>query len=60
MSQKLPVNNFEWIEDTSQYNEDFTKNCNEESDEVYFLEADVQYLEKYMNFIIIYHFYLRE
>ena len=23
MSQKLPVNNFEWIEDTSQYNEDF-------------------------------------
>ena len=60
MSQKLPVNNFEWIEDTSQYNEDFTKNCNEESDEVYFLEVDVQYLEKYMNFIIIYHFYLRE
>ena len=60
MSQKLPVTNFEWIEDTSQYNEDFTKNCNEESDEVYFLEVDVQYLEKYMNFIIIYHFYLRE
>ena len=25
MSQKLPVNNFEWIEDTSQYNEDFIK-----------------------------------
>ena len=23
MSQKLPVNNFEWIEDTSQFNEDF-------------------------------------
>ena len=59
MSQKLPVNNFEWIEDTSQYNEDFAKNYNEESDEVYFLEVDVQYLEKYMNFIIIYHFYLR-
>ena len=24
--QKLPVNNFEWIEDTSQFNEDFIKN----------------------------------
>ena len=23
MSPKLPVNNFEWIEDTSQFNEDF-------------------------------------
>ena len=32
MSQKLPVNNFEWIKDTSQFNEDFIKNCNEESD----------------------------
>ena len=46
MSQKLPVNNFEWIKDTSQFNEDFTKNYNEESDEGYILEADVQYLEK--------------
>ena len=25
MSQKLPVNNFEWIEDTSQFKEDFIK-----------------------------------
>ena len=46
MSQKLPVNNFEWIEDTSQFNEDFTKNYNEESDEGYFLKVDVQYSEK--------------
>ena len=46
MSQKLPVNNFEWIKDTSQFNEDFIKNYNEESDEGYFLEADVQNLEK--------------
>ena len=23
MSQKLPVNNFEWIEENSQFNEDF-------------------------------------
>ena len=46
MSQKLSVNIFEWIKDTSQFNEDFIKNYNEESDEGYFLEVDVQYLEK--------------
>ena len=28
------------------FNEDFTKNCYEESDEGYFLEVDVQYFEK--------------
>ena len=39
MSQKLPVNNFEWMEDTSQFNEDFIKNYNEG----YFLEVDAQY-----------------
>ena len=32
MSKKLPVNNFEWIEGSSQFNEDFMKNYNEESD----------------------------
>ena len=36
----------QWIEDTSQFNADFIKNYNGESDEGYFLEADVQYLEK--------------
>ena len=46
MSQKLLVNNFERITDTSQFNEDFIKNYNEESDEGYLLEVDVQYLEK--------------
>ena len=43
---KLPVNNIEWIKDASQFNKDFIKNYNEESDEGYFLEVDVQYLEK--------------
>ena len=46
MSQKLPVNNFEWIEDTSQFNKDFIKSYIEKSDEGYFLEVDVQYPEK--------------
>ena len=46
MSQTLPVNNFEWIEDTSQFNEDFIKSYNEEIGKGYFLEVDVQHLEK--------------
>ena len=33
MPQKLPVNNLEWINDTSQINEDLIKNYNDESDE---------------------------
>ena len=46
MSQRLPVNKFEWIEVTSQFNEDFRKNYNDECDKRYFLEVDVHYLEK--------------
>ena len=46
MSQNLPVNNFKWIKDTSQFNKVFMKNYDEESDEEYLLEVDVQYLEK--------------
>ena len=41
----LSVNKTEWIKDASQFNEDFLKNYNEESDEEYFLEVDVQYPE---------------
>ena len=44
--RKLPVNNFERIKDTFQFNEDFIKNYNEESDQGYFFEVYVQYLEK--------------
>ena len=32
MSQKFPVNSFEWIKNTSQFNEDLIKNYNEESE----------------------------
>ena len=45
MSQKLPVNIFEWIKDT-QFNEDFIKNYSEESGEGYFFEVDIQYPKK--------------
>ena len=44
MSQKLPVNKFEWTEDTSQFNEDFVKNYNEKSDKGCFLEVAFQYI----------------
>ena len=46
MLQKLPVNNFEQIEDTSQFNEDFIKSYNEKTNEGYCLEVDVQNPEK--------------
>ena len=36
MSQKLLVNNFDWIEEASQFNEDFIKNYKDGSDEGYF------------------------
>ena len=41
MLQKLPTNNFECIKDTFQF-----KSYNEKTDGGYFLEVDVQYLEK--------------
>ena len=43
---KASVNNFETIKDTFQFNEGFIKNYNEKSDEGYFLEIDIYYLEK--------------
>ena len=41
MSKKLPVNNFEWIKDTSQFNKDFIKNYNEDNGKGYFLGVDI-------------------
>ena len=55
MSQKLPVNNLEWIEDTSHINEDFIKKVMEDI----FLKLMFNILKNYMNFTMIYHFYLR-
>ena len=40
------MNNFEWIKDTSQFNEDFIKSYNEESDDGYFFEVYAQYPAK--------------
>ena len=45
MSQKLPVDNFKWIEkdDISNFNENFIKSCDENSDKGYIPEVDVEY-----------------
>ena len=44
--QELPVNDFECIGYTSQFNDGFIKNNNQESDEGYSLQVNIQYLEK--------------
>ena len=59
MSQKLSVNNFEWIKYTSQYNEDFIKNYNEVMEDI-FLKLMFNTLKTYMNFIMIDHFYRKK
>ena len=45
MSEKLPVNDFKWVTVISEYNKIFIRCHNEESDEEYFIEVDIQYLE---------------
>ena len=57
MSRKLPVNNLEWIKDTSQFNKDFIKKYNEKSDKGYFLEDDVQYLEELDDLYLLFTFF---
>ena len=56
MSQKLPVNNFEGIKDTSQFNKDFIKGYLKDI----FLKLMFNMLQNYMNFIMNYNFYLNE
>ena len=60
MSQKLPVNNFEWKKDISQFNEDYIANYNEESDKGYFLKLMFIILKNYINFIMICNFHQKE
>ena len=44
MSQKLPVNDFKWV--NNEINEQFIKNYDENSDKGYILEVDVKYPRK--------------
>ena len=43
ISLKFPLDDFKWVENKCQFNEDFIENYNEDSDEGFFLEVDVQY-----------------
>ena len=45
MSQKLPIDNFKWIEkdDLLKFDENFIKNYDENSDKGYILEVDIEY-----------------
>ena len=57
MLENLSVKNFEWIKNTSQFDEDFIKICNEKMDEGYFLKIMFNNLKNYVTFVNIYHFY---
>ena len=46
MAQKLPVNGFKWVEETSLINEEFIKKYNENNNKGYILEVDVKYPKK--------------
>ena len=47
MSQKLPVDGFEWVEenDLSKFNASFIKNYDENNNRRYILEVDIEYLK---------------
>ena len=49
MSQKLPVNGFEWVISLSKFDERFIKNYDENSDKGYFLEVNVEYPKNLFN-----------
>ena len=60
MLQKLLLNNFEWIKDTSQFNKDFIKNYDEKAMKDIFLKLVFNILKNYMTFTMIYFFYMKE
>ena len=49
ISQKLPVDGFKWIKRLFEFNEDFIKNYDENSNKGYFLEVDVKYPKELHN-----------
>ena len=49
MSQKLSVNGFKWIKNAFNFDEDFIKSYNENSNKGDILEADVEYPKNYFN-----------
>ena len=60
MPQKFSVNDFEWIKETSQFNEDFIKTVMKKVMRDIFLKLMFNTQKRYLNFIITYHFYQKE
>ena len=60
MSQKLPTFNFEQVEDTSQFNEDFIKTMMKKVKKDIFFKLMFNIQKNYMNCVVTYHFYLKE
>ena len=61
MSQKLPVNNFVWIKDTSQFNEVFIKKTTIKKLIKYiFSKLMLNILKNYMNFIMKWNWKLKK
>ena len=49
MSEKLPVDGFEWVEDISEIDENLIKNYDEDSNVGYFIEVDIEYPKELHN-----------
>ena len=49
ISQELPLNSFKRVEGLSQFNEDFIKNYDENSDKIYIFEVELEYPKKLFN-----------
>ena len=47
LSQELPVNDFKWVEDISEFNKVFIKSHADERNEGCFLEVNVQFPENH-------------
>ena len=60
MSQKLPVNGFEWVKETSQFNKFFQKAIMKKVMKDIILKSMFNILKSYMSFITIYHLYQEE
>ena len=49
MSERLPINGFEWMEQLSEFDKRFIKNYDENSDKGYIFEVDVEYPKNLFN-----------
>ena len=55
MSKRLPVNEFKWVEDLSEFNENFIKSYSEKVMKDIFLKVIFNILKIHMNFIMTFY-----